>query len=493
MDGEQLTAEMAVIGGLLIDETARGKVIGSLTRDDFEEEKNREIFSAVCTLVEKGTEISLISVGEVLKSLKKLKFVGGYDYLDSCIQSLPFVNEITPYINTVRDKSLVRSFFETLKNIELEYEKKEVPDLSDFIGEAEKKILAITKKRRVSDFQKMDTIIGTVAAVLDERQKIRAELKGKRPAYLSGTTTGYVDLDKLIGGFQKGDYLILAARPSVGKTALALNFAAKAAHAGFPVGIFSLEMSSEQVALRLLSDRSHLSTYEIQQLPLQKVGDRSFDLTAAFSTEEQTKIQALNRAMMEVAKEPLYIDDSGYTRLIDIQAKARKLKNQEPELGLIIIDYLGLISSDGKGKKGDRQQEISEISRGIKMLAKELEVPILTLCQLSRNVESRQNHRPQLSDLRDSGAIEQDADKVFFIYRPDYYANEEQQKGSGNNDNYIPPEPPIEGEEGNPDSKNQVSEVKLILAKNRQGRIGDIDFVFLKQYCRFELSYKEDN
>ena len=488
MDGEQLNAEMAVIGGMLIDDSALHKVLGLIEKNDFGEDKNQIIFESIVALLDKGSVVSLVSVSEELKNRKKLKYVGGAEYLTQCIDAIPFTNEIQYYINIVKDKSLIRSFFETLNQIQNDFDKREITDLSEFIGDAEKRIVNVTKQRRISDFIDAKTIVGSLVSKLDEKTHKREELIGRRPPYLTGTPTGFVDLDKLIGGFQPGDLIILAARPSVGKTALALNFAAKASHQKIPVGIFSLEMSAQQVIMRLLSERSKLSTFEIEQLPLKK-SERFFNTESVDDIEQQTKIQSLNKAMEILAKEPLYIDDSGYVKLIDIQAKTRKLKNNHPDLGLIVVDYIGLINSSNKNSKGDRQQEIAEISRGLKALAREIQVPILALCQLSRNVESRSNHIPQLSDLRDSGAIEQDADQVFFIYREDYYANQKDGGADKKEGTYIPPEPPIEGIGDESDQANSNSEVKLLLAKNRNGPLGTISFMFLKKFCHFELTY----
>lgn len=494
MEQSQQIAEMAVIGGMMIDSSALYKVTGQLNSNDFEDERNQIIFDAIIILLQKGLEVNLVSVAEQLQLLKKLKYICGQQYLVDCTYQIPLTSDVQEYINIVKDKSLARRFFGLLKNLENEYETKEIEDLSEFIGAAEKSILEITKQRRVSEFLASKDIINVLVERLDNERAERERNIGKRPSYLTGTPTGYEDMDRKIGGFQKGSLIILAARPSVGKTALALNFAAKAAHCGVPVGIFSLEMSSEQIMLRLASEKAHLSTGDILQLPL-KHGTTYFDTNFPTEREEQTKIASLNSALDILANDPIFIDDYGGNKLMDIQAKARKLKNSHPDLGLIVIDYIGLINSSGKNYKGDRQQEIAEYSRSLKQLAKELEVPILCLCQLSRNVEQRTNHRPALSDLRDSGAIEQDADQVFFIYREDYYNNNKDDKAQGNNQSDIPPEPPIEGEEPNgqsaPSSGNSM--VELILAKNRSGELATFKFMFMKQFCRFESIYDGDD
>lgn len=479
IDQGLLNAEMAVIGAAISDHEAFHFILSNIVIDDFEDPRCQAVYEAILANVNKKVVVSLPTVVEELKNMKRLKDIGSSEFLSNCLDAIPSIEEYKDYVNIVKDRSLARHFFDALQQIEVDYSTKKIEDIPNFIGDAEKKIVEITKKRRVADFRGIKSVIDSVLINIDERAKIREANKGKRPDYLTGTSTGFPDMDRLLGGFQRGDLIILAARPSVGKTALALNFASKAAHQGFPVGIFSLEMSAEQIALRLISERAKISTSDINKISINQ------DQSAFDENDERfngtTDIHSLNQAMMQLSREPIYIDDSSGLRMNDIEAKAKKLKNNVENLGLIVIDYIGLINSSSRNSRGDRQQEISEISRSLKGLAKELQVPILVLSQLSRGVESRADHEPQLSDLRDSGAIEQDADQVFFIYRPDYYKEKDKKQG-GEGTPTTPAPNATESEQ-----IKDPSEVKLILRKNRNGQLEDFHFMFMKKYCHFDI------
>lgn len=488
IDQGLLNAEMAVIGAAIIDREALHYILSNIVTDDFEDPRCQAIYDAILTNVNKKVTVSLPTIVEELKNMKRVKEMGSTEFLSNCLDAIPAVEDHKDYVNIVKDKSLARHFFDAIHQIEIDYSTKKVDDIPNFIGDAEKKIVEITKKRRVADFRGIKSVIDSVLINIDDRAKIREANKGKRPDYLTGTSTGFQDIDFKLGGFQRGDLIILAARPSVGKTALALNFASKAAHQGFPVGIFSLEMSAEQIALRLISERARISTSDISKIRLnndQTGFDESFVLVDSV-TKKKVDIYSLNQAMMELAREHIYIDDSSGTRINDIEAKAKKLKNNVENLGLIIIDYIGLINTSNRSSRGDRQQEISEISRNLKGLAKELQVPILVLSQLSRGVENRTDHEPQLSDLRDSGAIEQDADQVFFIYRPDYYKEKDKKKTGSDSPVLAPLATSSESEQ-----IKDPSETKLILRKNRNGQLAEFTFLFFKRFCHFEITTTE--
>ena len=481
MDNSVNEAEKALLGGSIANDKVYFKVSGALTADDFESDAHRTIFKDLSELRTKGAYTTATSLIEYMKDKKTLNLVGGKDYITALCTLQPLEDEVLYYINIVKDHSLVRTFFKTIDDIKTEYNTKSVEDISEFIGVSEKKILDVTEKRRVSDFRGPQEIIPSLINEINATKLRRQQLNLNAP-YLTGYPSGYPALDKITGGFQPGDLIILAARPSVGKTALALNFAQRVAKQGRTVGVFSLEMTAEQILLRLLSSES--------QLPSNKIKSMDFDSIHEQYGENKSDAYSLNCAIDTMKNERLFIDDSSDLKLIDIQSKARKLKAKYPDLSLIVIDYIGLITSPSKANAGNRQQEVAEISRGLKFLAKDLQVPVIALSQLSRGVEARKDHKPGLSDLRESGAIEQDADQVMFIYRKDYYRNEE----DGNDKNGIPMDPPLESEtqSSNDGDNNNVSNVELIIAKNRNGRVDDVRFVFFKDVCRFEVAADGD-
>lgn len=478
MDNNNLVeAEKSVLGGMIVNDQIYYKVIGLLVVDDFSIEEHRIIFKDLSELRDKEGHADSTTFLEYLKQKKDLNTVGGIDYIVEICSIQPLDDEIIYYVNIVKDKSLIRKLFSTIDGIKNEYNTKSIDDISDFVGNAEKEILNVTEKRRVSEFRTTDEVIKSlITNIKDEKQK-RIDLKLSAP-YLNGYPTGYVELDKLTGGFQTSDLIILAARPSVGKTALALNFAQRVARQNRTVGIFSLEMSAEQILLRILSEESRLPTNTIRGMDFDSIHDQY--------NEKGSDAYNLNAAIMQLQKERLLIDDTSALKLIDIKSKARKLKAKYPDLALIVIDYIGLITSPSKANQGNRQQEVSEITRNLKFMARDLQVPVLALCQLSRSVEARKDHEPTLSDLRESGSIEQDADQVMFIYRKDYYKDLNENNGQFDS-NGIPKDPPLESEASSFNSNdNNISNVTVIVAKNRNGKVGNADFVFYKDVCRFE-------
>ncbi len=478
MDNDLNDAEKAILGACIKSKTSYYRTIEKIDSNDFLSPAHKIIFQDLKETIEKGAN-GLAALSEYMVSKKDLERVGGSAYLLEINTYSPLSDELDYYIGVVKDKSLAKRFFDNLHQIENDYNNKPVEDISDFIGQAEKTILEITSTRRVSEFRSPSEVMLSLNAQFKEDKLLREKLNITQ-SYMTGFPTGYEDVDRLTGGFHPSDLIILAARPSVGKTALALNFAERIAKSGKPVGIFSLEMSAEQILMRLLSEESGIPTNAIKSLDIKSLSpDYGNNNDAAFRL--QSAIDRLN-------KQNLFIDDTSAQKLNDISSKARKLKARYPDLAFLVIDYLGLITNPTKGNANNRQQEVADITRGLKTLARDLKVPIMVLCQLSRGVEARQVHTPVLSDLRDSGAIEQDADMVFFIYRPDYYKND-QKKEPGS---YQQPEEPKA-----PDKNSNISETILDLAKNRNGRIGEVKFSFFKETCRFEAiaddkSYGDD-
>jgi replicative DNA helicase len=470
MPEEELNeAEKAVLGGCIQDRDIFYSVSSQITPDDFASEVHQTIFS---DLIEQRTKTGFAdsaSFLEFLQTKKDLDKVGGQTYILSLVSYAPMSDEVRYYLDIIKDKSLVRHFFKLTHKIEDDFKNKSITDIPEFIGEAEKQLVDVTSNRRASEFLDPAQVLKALKQKMKDDRQMRKDLH-ITDAYLNGYPTGYDDVDRLTSGFHPNDLIILAARPSVGKTALALNFAQKAAKTGKAVGIFSLEMRADQVLLRILSEESGVPTHAIMAMDLD-------NLTGSGYGDSESQAFAVASAIKTVSAEKLFIDDTSALKLSDIVTKARKLKVRYPDLALIVIDYLGLITAPSKGNANNRQQEVSDITRGLKAMARDLAVPVMVLCQLSRGVESRNVHKPVLSDLRDSGSIEQDADMVFFIYRADYYDKEGKEEKPGS---YQTPKPVAKG----PDS--YISETELILAKNRNGPVGTVKFTFYRDTCRFE-------
>lgn len=467
---ETYIEEKSLLGACISSKEMYYKISSRIDAEDFQLASHKIIFDNIQEMRNNGDLVNATIFRDSLNKKKLLERVGGDMSLMEIFSYEPLPDEVDCYINTVKDKSLSVRFFALLNQIESDFKNKAVPDISEFIGDAERKIIDIASRRRVSDFKTTSEVVKSLKLKIDDDFKMRQRLNITQP-YMTGYPTGFESVDRMTGGFHPGDLMILAARPGVGKSALALNLGQKMAEGGRPVAVFSLEMSAEQNILRILSMESGLSTTEIQAMNFDELGgtDKAFKL--------QIAINKLN-------KEKIYIDDTSALKLNDIVVKTRKLKAAEPELGLVIIDYLGLITAPGRGNSASRQQEVSDITRGLKTLSKDLEIPVLCLAQLSRGVEARKVHKPILSDLRDSGSIEQDADMVFFIYRADYYKDEE----GGEDDKpgrYHKQMPEREPEVKSYGQNNAFSPTTLILSKNRSGRIGEMEFQFDKVHCRF--------
>lgn len=426
---QNLEAEQSVLGSMLLDKEAIPAVTEILKSEDFYREDHREIFEAVLDLFAKAEPVDLITVSEQLKLRGNLDNVGGLEYLTNIATSVPTTANVRHYAKIVEEKSILRSLIRVSNEISnISYDASE--EVAVVLDRAEKGIFDILQKRNLKGFAHIKDVL------VDAFMKLE-ELYNSKGA-VTGIPTGFNDLDLKTSGLQNSDLILIAARPAMGKTAFALNIAQYAAvHAHVPVAVFSLEMAKEQLVNRMLCSEAMVDSQKMRTGKL-----------------EDQDLQKLARALGPLSESQVYIDDTPGTSMMEIRAKCRRLK-LEKNLGLIIIDYLQLMQ--GKGKTENRQQEISEISRSLKILAKEINVPVITLSQLSRAPEARADHRPMLSDLRESGAIEQDADLVMFLYRDDYY---------------------------NPDTeKKNIAEV--IIAKHRSGSTGTVELVWLGQYTKF--------
>lgn len=425
-----LEAEQAVIGSMLTDKDAVISALEVLKEEDFYREDNKSIYAAIVNLYNKAEPIDIITVKAELESMGKFEQVGGLEYLTELPEKVPTTANAIKYIKIVEEKSVLRNLIKTANEIiELGYDPTEA--VEDIMEGAEKKIFNLLQNKNQKGYVSMKDVLVDSFTQLEELYN--------RKQHITGVPSGFTQLDYKTAGFHGSELILIAARPAMGKTAFVLNIASNVAiKAKVPVAIFSLEMSKEQLVNRILSSEAMVDANKVR--------------TGKLDESDWTKLAS---SIGPLSESEIYIDDTPGISVMEIRAKCRKLK-LEKDIGLVIIDYLQLVQGSNK-RNGSREQEISEISRSLKILAKEINVPVIALSQLSRAVEQRPDHRPMLSDLRESGAIEQDADIVMFLYRDDYY---------------------------NPDSeKKGIAEV--IIGKHRGGSLGTVDLLWLGSYTKF--------
>jgi replicative DNA helicase len=427
-------AERSILGAILLDNLAYNQAAEHLRPEDFSLDSNRRIYSRMIDLAESSRPIDIVTLVEELSRNKELQAIGDMAYVSSLLDGVPDRPSIEHYVKIVRDKALMRGLIH-VANAGIARAADQSEPAEDVLNDVEAAIFGLSEKRIGRGFLGVQEIVkdsfGSVDALLQRGQRI------------TGLATHYNDLDEMTSGLQKADLVILAARPSMGKTAFAMNIAENAAiEEGKVVGIFSLEMSREALLLRLLCSRARVDAHKMR--------------TGSLWRDDMQKVV---RAMEELAGSRIFIDDTPGVSLSEMRAKARRLQQSCGSLDLIVVDYLQLMSGGGK-RYENRTQEVSAISRGLKALAKELHVPVIALSQLSRAPESRGgDHRPQLADLRESGSIEQDADLVMFIFREEVYKQDD---------------PDLQGR------------AEIIIAKQRNGPIGRVNLAFIKQSTRFE-------
>ncbi len=424
-----IEAEQAVLGAILLDNTAMYTVLEIFNPEDFYRKSHEKIFNAMLELIDRDDTVDLLLLRDELVRRKELDEVGGPAYLAALVDQVPTAANVEFHANIVHEKAIARNLLHTSIEIATRcYDDSE--DVNDILEDAEQHIFSISEGKVKKAFTPLDEIVRVSYE--------RIEMLSEKKSLVTGVPTGFSELDHMTSGLQAADLIILAARPSMGKTSMCLNVAQ---HIGvrenIPTAIFSLEMSKEQLGIRLLCAEARLDSHDVRVGNLQD-GDW----------------ERLAHASEILSKAPIYIDDTPAMSILEMRAKSKRLK-LEKGLGAVIVDYLQLMQS--RSRRENRQQEITEISRSLKTLAKELDVPVIALSQLSRAVENRTDKRPQLSDLRESGAIEQDADVVMFIYRPEVYFDEA--------------EPGI---------------AEIIIGKQRNGPIGTVSLAFIKEYTRFE-------
>lgn len=427
-------SERAILGAILLDNSLITQAVEQLTPADFYSPLNRRIFGAMIALFESSKVIDPILIGEELKKEGTIESIGGVSTIANLTYGVPHFTDLTGYIDVVRDKAMMRNLIRTCNQITSEALEEE-DDARNILDHAEQMIFALAERRAAEGFSHVQPVAAKVLAKVEEYSRRESHA-------LTGLATGFRELDEMTSGLQPADLIIVAARPSMGKTALCLTIAQNAAiEEKAVVGFFSLEMSKEQLVMRMMASEAKVDASRFRR--------------GILSRDEWER---LARAIGTLADARLFIDDTPGISVLEMRAKARRLAAEQKRLDLIVVDYLQLMSG---GKSESRQQEVSQISRELKGLAKELQVPVIALSQLSRAPEARNPPRPMMSDLRESGSIEQDADVVAFIYREDYYKPSDENAGMA----------------------------ELILSKQRNGPTGTIKLAFLKEFTRFENYY----
>lgn len=462
-------AEKAVLGAMLRSKTIFLDNIYKLDIEDFfeENENHRAIFQAMASLHKKNIPVDSQTVTNELINLNLLEVSGGPEYLMDLADSIVSFENIESYFNIVAEQSLLRKFLVSINRISNDYYTKEIPDITHFLNDAEKEISDIVGKRKTSDFHTAESI----------SQELSKEFENLKPtsddSSVIGIPTGFQRLNTFTHGFQKGQFIVIAARTGVGKTAFSLNLAFNAAIRDVPVAYFSLEMLGNELFKRLVSADSNVK-YD--------------SILTGFGINQAARLK-LKQSCDRLAKTKIYIDDLSGILLADLVTKCRKLKAAEPDLGLIFVDHIGLVNAGLKGKNDSRQLEVQYISTTLKKLANELQVAIVGVAQLNRNVEQR-GGEPQLSDLRESGSIEQDADVVMMLHESKVGESNDQDKNksifekqSANVDNA---QQEIARKEGGPD----VKILNVIIVKNRAGKLGKVPLLFRKDYCKFDSPSK---
>lgn len=428
---QNIDAEVSLLGAILISEDTLTAVSDIVEADDFYDKRHRIIYAAMMRLYEKHRPIDLLTLSEAIQAKGELEAVGGSSYLTELTNAVPSAAHAAQYAEIIHQKATRRRLIKAAEGIaQLGFE--EDQDTQELLEKAETELFSVSDRNLKQDLISIEQVLNESFDRLDELHKDKTKMRG--------VPSGYRDVDAMLAGFQRSDLIILAARPSMGKTTLALNFAHNiATQQKQSVLVFSLEMSKEQLVDRMLAEEAGIDAWNI----------RTGNLT-------DDDFERLGTAMGVLSEAPIYIDDTPGISVLEMRTKARREAHQHP-LGLIIVDYLQLMSGSGRGGSDNRVQEISEISRGLKMIARELNVPVIALSQLSRSVETRADKRPQLSDLRESGSIEQDADVVMFVYREDYYNQDTDRK--------------------------HITD--LLIRKHRNGKIGSVELYFHPERVRF--------
>jgi len=437
-----IESEQSVLGGLMLDNNAWEKVADIITDSDFYRQDHRLIYHHICKLIEHNKPADVVTVAESLEISAELQNIGGLAYIGAIVQNTPSAANIKRYAEIVRERSIMRNLAQIGVQITDSAYNPAGRSAANLLDEAEARVFEIAEEgaRGKEGFIDIQPLLKQVV------ERIELLYSQDNPSNVTGIASGFHDLDQKTSGFQPGDLIIVAGRPSMGKTAFSLNIAEHVAlELNKPVAVFSMEMGGAQLAMRMLGSVGKLDQHKVR--------------TGRLDDQDWPR---LTHALGKLNEAPIFIDESAALNALELRARARRLYRQQGELGLIVVDYLQLMSSSSQGE--NRATEISEISRALKGLAKELKVPVIALSQLNRSLEQRPNKRPVMSDLRESGAIEQDADVILFIYRDEVYNPDSQDKGIA----------------------------EIIIGKQRNGPIGKVDLTFLGEYTRFESYAKSE-
>lgn len=435
-----IDAEMNVLGIAFLDKLALNKICEELNSDIFYDDKNKVIFDTILSMQKADIPLDIMTIKEELEKKKKLGMAGGIDYISEVVDSVVTAANLDYYINIIKEDAIRRNLINTATDIITDSYDEE--DLTSLLDSAERNILNAIKARQTKEFVPIHEVL--------RRAQENLEQLAKNKQLITGLRTGFYDLDRITAGLHGGEMIILAARPGMGKTALALNIATNAAFStDKAVAIFNLEMPAEMLVNRMISSVGQIDSYKLQTGQLQHNDWKRY-----------------NEAMSQLAETNIYIEDQAGITISEIRAKCRRLANKEHGLGLVVIDYLQLVTT-GNRRIESRQVEVSEISRSLKTMALELDVPVIALAQLSRSAERRENSQPMLADLRESGSLEQDADMVLFINRKDYY-------------------------EAKTDKHENIVPAELIIAKHRKGSTGAINLIFELNMSNFKNYMKVD-
>lgn len=435
-----IDAEMNVLGIAFLDKLALNKICEELNSDIFYDDKNKVIFDTILSMQKADIPLDIMTIKEELEKKKKLGMAGGIDYISEVVDSVVTAANLDYYINIIKEDAIRRNLINTATDIITDSYDEE--DLTSLLDSAERNVLNAIRARQTKEFVPIHEVL--------RRAQENLEQLAKNKQLITGLRTGFYDLDRITAGLHGGEMIILAARPGMGKTALALNIATNAAFStDKAVAIFNLEMPAEMLVNRMISSVGQIDSYKLQTGQLQHNDWKRY-----------------NEAMSQLAETNIYIEDQAGITISEIRAKCRRLANKEPGLGLVVIDYLQLVTT-GNRRIESRQVEVSEISRSLKTMALELDVPVIALAQLSRSAERRENSQPMLADLRESGSLEQDADMVLFINRKDYY-------------------------EAKTDKHENIVPAELIIAKHRKGSTGAINLIFELNMSNFKNYMKVD-
>ncbi len=447
-------AEKACLGCALSDEKAANAVCSELQEEDFYQHKNRIIYRCIYNLIfNKNAKVDIVTVASELNNFKELENIGGSEYLQECIDSFVILGALHDYINSVLDNSVLRSLLATIRNIETNYQENEIENINDFILDAERGIRDSIEKRHISDFVTLKDRVDSIYQLINRKPSEGSLADG-------AITFGYDSLDNVTLGMRPGTTTVIAGRPGMGKSTFAYNVVYRiAAKTGKAVGIFALEMAYEDIYKRIISSESMVKLNKIDK--------------GMTNADEKTKL----RSTIDIASQlPIYIDDTRNAPIEEIIAKARKLANSEPRLGLLVIDHIGIIGQSKNGKKNEnRSDEVRKLSHAIRALAGELKIPIIILCQVNRTLDKSESGEPEMSDLKESGALEEDADCVIFLHRKNKKSSKNKEEEQSEEDKQLSGLP------------NSPSPFKLLIRKNRHGngRI-DLPFIFYKDISRIE-------